>query len=120
MGTPVPRRSSGLILTCLVVALVLAFATPAQAHFTRAFEGLDYASVGSEHRWTEVCDMEKDGHGVFADFLDSNYRLIFRLRDPNGSAGGCGNQWAGQNIYHYIFCEDWWGSPNECTSIRNT
>jgi hypothetical protein len=110
------RKTVVILLIGLLLALT---ATPAQAHFTRLFEGLDYASVGGEHRWTEVCDMERDGHGVIGHFYDRNYRKIFELRDPNGSAGGCGNRTASVTIYSYAVCEDWPGT-NDCSAWRGT
>jgi hypothetical protein len=110
------RKTVVVLLIGLLLALT---ATPAQAHFTRTFEGLDYASVGGEHRWVEVCDMERDGHGVFGAFYDGNYRKLLELRDPNGSAGGCGNGRTSVNIRYYSVCEDWPG-VNECVFFRPT
>ncbi|OJF11800.1 hypothetical protein BG844_24255 [Couchioplanes caeruleus subsp. caeruleus] len=85
------------------VAVAMVLSTPAWAD-TRQGYGANYATVGSDKRWVEVCDMEDDGNGVHGEFRLSRGGAMTK-GDPNGSAGGCGNQWAGDDITEFRVCE---------------
>jgi hypothetical protein len=97
------RRS---LFTAVAAALaIVVFAAPASAHTVRIFLGKNYTSVGSDHRWVEVCDKEEDGNGVFASFYGANSHFLFDVGDANGSSGGCGNRTASENIVWFQMCE---------------
>jgi hypothetical protein len=49
-----------------------------------------YAVVSANRRSLGVCDMQQDGNGVYGYFWLTNGTEL-KVRDPNGSAGGCGN-----------------------------
>ncbi len=85
------------------VVSVVALATTAFA-YSRAYHGSDYAGVGSDLRWVEVCDIEQDGNGVYGEFRLTGGGTL-TVNDGNGSAGGCGNQTAGSNITQFRVCE---------------
>jgi hypothetical protein len=86
------------------LAGVMLSSSPALAN-SYARLGANYASVGTDKKWVEACDMEADGHGVHGEF-----RLlgggIMTKGDANGSAGGCGNTTAGVIITQLRVCED--------------
>lgn len=77
----------------------------------RVYQGSDYAS--SNGRWVEACDMERDGNGVYGEFRTNTGTS--RVRDGNGSAGGCGNATFGA-VYSFRVCEDQSGRPDPCSS----
>ncbi|WP_167514198.1 hypothetical protein [Streptomyces griseoluteus] len=56
------------------------------------YEGSDYASVGNDRVWVEVCDMENDGNGVYGKFQLYGSATWHYVGDGNGSQGGCGNR----------------------------
>ena len=100
-------RSLGVGLVSVATALTLA--VPANAGTWTVHEGDDYASVGSDRRWVEVCDMERDGNGVYAYFYYQPYPGRIRVSDGNGADGGCGNATAPGRIYLMEICEDDFG-----------
>jgi hypothetical protein len=77
-----------------IVTILTASASPASAMLLRVYEGDDYASLQTsdwnvDGYWVEVCDLERDGNGVYAIFAKTaGWQTV---RDTNGSAGGCGN-----------------------------
>ncbi|TYB38544.1 hypothetical protein FXF50_08985 [Micromonospora sp. AP08] len=88
-------------------ALVLIVAVPAQAaSYFRGYEGSDYAGVGADRRWVEVCDMEKDGNGVYATFIVRGSTGGNTVGDGNGSAAGCGNRTFSGDVLGFSICED--------------
>ncbi|QOV44603.1 hypothetical protein [Streptomyces chromofuscus] len=83
----------------------LASAFPAQAaSYYRVYEGSDYAGVGADRSWVEVCDMERDGNGVSAIFYVRNGQGG-TVRDGNGSSAGCGNARFSGTIVAVELCE---------------
>ena len=58
-------------LMAIAAALVLLIAgqTPAAAHTRKIHHGRDFAVVYPDHRSGAVCDEEKDGHGVVAQYM---------------------------------------------------
>jgi hypothetical protein len=91
-----------------MIAMVLATGSPAHAHGFRVYEGSDYAGVGDDHRWTEVCDLERDGNGVYATY--TSWRGdTHTVGDSNGANGGCGNWTAPWDVASIVVCEDDWG-----------
>ncbi|WP_436758033.1 hypothetical protein [Streptosporangium sp. V21-05] len=93
-------------------ALVFSTAMPAQAHLVRAYHGDDYASIGADHRWVEVCDIERDGNGVYASFTVRGTTGPQKVGDPNGSAAGCGNRVFSGEVLGFSLCEDVSGNNN--------
>jgi hypothetical protein len=94
-----------LFTATLAILGILTLAAPASASYHRQDNGSDYAGVGADHRWVEVCDMEADGNGVFGMFYGANSHFLFQVGDGNGSAGGCGNRTASENIRGFYICE---------------
>ncbi|MGW6709177.1 hypothetical protein ACWGDE_30405 [Streptomyces sp. NPDC054956] len=68
--------------------------------------GANYASYDISTGWFEVCDMERDGNGVYIKFSNSyGGSEGGTYGDSNGSAGGCGN--GNVKGYKYMaICED--------------
>jgi hypothetical protein len=85
------------------LAVLTLYSSPALAN-SYARLGANYASVGTDKKWVEACDMEADGRGVHGEF-----RLlgggVMTKGDPNGSASGCGNTTAGVIITQLRVCE---------------
>jgi hypothetical protein len=103
-------------ITALGVVLASGLAmTPASSAdvgvFGRVYLGANYAS--SNGTWVEVCDMERDGNGVYGQF-ETNTGTS-RVNDGNGSAGGCGNATFGR-VNRFRVCEDRSGRPDPCSS----
>lgn len=98
----------------MATAVVLGFTPGASADvgvLATVKQGKDYAS--SNGTWVEACDMEEDGHGVYGRFdIGAGAHAI--VRDPNGSAGGCGNQTFGR-VYRLQVCEDLNNLPDPCS-----
>ncbi|MCF2533164.1 hypothetical protein [Yinghuangia soli] len=96
-------------------ALAVAGASPANAANIRQYQGADYASIETAThpwgRWVEVCDMEKDGNGVFAKFQNPiDFPNVQTVRDSNGSAAGCGNANVRNSTTAFQVCEEgFWG-----------
>jgi len=96
-GSGVIRR--GAVVVAAATAIVVAASSPASA-YTRQYLSEDspnYAGVGDDRRWVEVCDMERDGNGVKGEFVMINGRTM-TVGDGNGSAAGCGNKTAPADI----------------------
>ena len=97
----------GLKRTALIMGvaatITVAQALPANAAVPRVYQGRDYASWSNSDGWLEVCDMERDGHGVYGEFYTDgrNHKTVY---DMNGSRGGCGNAYHGPQ-YMFRVCE---------------
>ncbi|MCX4906226.1 hypothetical protein [Streptomyces sp. NBC_00878] len=86
--------------------LALATALPAQAaSYFRMHEGSDYVGVAANRHWVEVCDMERDGNGVYASFWTREEGYVGDVGDGNGSAGGCGNRTFPGTVIAVELCE---------------
>jgi hypothetical protein len=88
--------------------------TEAAAASARVYEGDDYAS--SNGRWVEVCDIERDGNGVYGEFRTNTGWTT--VRDGNGSNGGCGNATFG-SVNLFRICEDRSYRPDPCSSYAS-
>lgn len=108
------RALVGLVgAAALTGALLAVPAANAQGDPTvmgRVYQGSDYAS--SNGRWVEVCDIERDGNGVYEQFNTNTGAAT--VRDGNGSSGGCGNATFGA-VYSFRVCEDLSGLPDACS-----
>ena len=96
------RRATAVIAS--TTALVLLSAAPAFAVKVQAKQGSDYASLETDDYWVEVCDMENDGNGVYAQFSDTGGGWE-TVGDANGSAGGCGNDYVDFRVDRFKVCE---------------
>lgn len=65
--------------------------------------GDDYAFASSYQVW--VCDMERDGNGVYADVVLANGSHL-SIWDDNGSQAGCSTAQFGSRIARFRVCED--------------
>lgn len=76
-------------LTAVAVALLsfAVFATPAGAHQTEVSQGRDFAITATDHESGTVCDMERDGHAVYADWYNADGVRIATASD--GGDPGC-------------------------------
>lgn len=75
-----------------------------------------YAVVSANRRSLGVCDMQQDGNGVYGYFWLTNGTEL-KVRDPNGSAGGCGNMSdLPAPIKKFKVCEDRW--VDECSDEK--
>ena len=79
--------TGGALAALAVPALLIATETPALAHYTVVQQGNDMASVSADHRRGSVCDREKDGNAVYADFW-TGFRNV---REWDGGDRGCDN-----------------------------
>ncbi|MFI8303413.1 hypothetical protein ACIF80_08180 [Streptomyces sp. NPDC085927] len=100
-------KASARLASVLAGVSMFAVATAFPAHaasYYRLYEGSDYAGVGADRSWVEVCDMERDGNGVSATFYVKNGQGG-TVRDGNGSSGGCGNASFSGTIIALELCE---------------
>lgn len=109
------RRTStrvALVVGTGLTALAL-MVSPAQAASAKVYHGSDY---GAADNYTgTACDMEADGHGVYAEFVLANGNQV-SLNDGNGSASGCGENNYSSKISKVRVCERTVG----CSSWKNT
>lgn len=115
----------------LVIAtvLVLGSAPAALAHATSATvrnsygqalgHGGVHSSHGLAHRHAYVCDDRVDNLAVYIDYFTQNGGP-FRMYDPNGSGGGCGNRDEAVEITVYKICMAIPAAPDNCTRLKNT
>jgi hypothetical protein len=105
----VPNVSRTRLIASIAGGAVAAMVVSAPAlAYTRQGYGANYAGVGDDKRWVEVCDMEQDGRGVHGEFRLSGGGVMTK-GDTNGYGGGCGNQTAGSNITEFRVCETGYG-----------
>jgi len=122
MGTRGSRSGGGLarlgILAVGVAAGLVVAATPAGAWSGPAVQGSDTArTLGFDDDVIEVCDNERDGHGVYADYY-LNGGAHRTLTDANGSAYPCyKDDWYYEGYWIVRFrvcekvinaCSGWW------------
>lgn len=86
------------------LALPLALATPAQAHPVYAYHGADRAWTNTAHTRVGVEDRERDGHGVYAEYIIRG-GTVRDVSDANGSAPGHGAEAAGGVVTQLRVCE---------------
>jgi len=110
------RAITKLLVGFAARSTFLALSPPADAHFTRAYEGSNYASVGNDHRWVEVCDMEQDGNGVYGYFYVYNHAPE-EVSDHNGSEAGCGNSILPDRVMSFMVCERHW-TGDSCSPVK--
>ncbi|GAA0809567.1 hypothetical protein [Spirilliplanes yamanashiensis] len=109
------KIAQGMLALGCASGLVLAAGAPAMAipgPPWHAYEGSDYAVVLAGKRYVGVCDMERDGNGVYGQFwLHGGTDWSPRISDPNGSAGGCGNHTFPADVRYFKICEKDAGEP---------
>jgi hypothetical protein len=95
-----------------------AFATPAGAHQTEVSQGRDFAITASDHESGTVCDMERDGHAVYADWYSASGVRIATASD--GGDPGCDevNFPGTSKAERVTVCETWLGGA-KCASKDN-
>lgn len=103
------RNRNLMIAVAIAGAAVLGVgAGPASAYSGPLYHGNDYAqTMYINDDVIEVCDMEADGNGVYAEYY-LNTGAFKSVNDGNGSAAGCGrNDWQSSPywITHYRVCE---------------
>jgi hypothetical protein len=72
-----------------VLAIFALSSAPASAHSTIVEQGDDYAVTDSNHKSGSVCDWEKDGHAVMAEWFDSDGNKV--AIEEDGGDSGCDN-----------------------------
>jgi len=108
-----------LAMTAAVALLALAvFATPVGAHQTEVSQGRDFAVTATDHESGTVCDMERDGHAVYADWYDASGNRIATASD--GGDPGCDevNFPSTSKAERVQVCEVWWGGA-KCNGRDN-
>jgi hypothetical protein len=93
---------AGTALTALTLLLMPA---PAYA-YSSAHHGSDYVQVyGTNYTLVTVCDMESDGHGVWADVYANGWYYYPGLLDGNGSKSPCYTYSIPTGVYQFRICE---------------
>ncbi len=97
-----------------VVASLVAVAVPSQAQArVCVLHGSDYACVSDDRTSITVCDRERDGHHVRAQYyLDYDPARHFGPWDRNGADSPCYRRWR-TGINWFRLCEvrsgcSWW------------
>jgi hypothetical protein len=109
------RKKKLTISMGLVLGMVLALGfAPGVAYASRticAYQGSDGACATSyvDDSDLAVCDNERDGNGVYAEFR-GYWGAVVTLSDSNGSAAGCGSRHWDNVVLSVMICEDDWGS----------
>lgn len=107
-------------LTAMAAALIAfaLFATPTGAHQTEVSQGNDFVVTASNHESGTVCDMERDGHAVYADWYDESGNRIATASD--GGDPGCDevNFPSTSKADSVTICEVWLGDA-KCNSESN-
>jgi hypothetical protein len=106
-------RSAALVSAALVAFVVPAIGAtgPAFAGTTVCvYEGYDRACAtdnwpASRTSRIEVCDNERDGHGVYV-IADGSLGPDVKLGDGNGSDPGCGTRSLNDNLEKIKICEE--------------
>ncbi|MBB4965564.1 hypothetical protein [Saccharothrix violaceirubra] len=100
-------RSRLVVLAGCAALATTALVTPAAGAdataLGRVYVQANYA--GSNGTWVEVCDMERDGNGVYGLFWVNGGSKPTELWDGSGSSGGCGNATYG-SVQKFRVCED--------------
>lgn len=90
------------------------------AHVTSAgekiYQGSDDAAYHPYSNRQFVCDHERDGHSVYAEYWTSSGGHG-KVTDANGSASHCGG--VGADVWKFRVCEDVVG-PNWCSDVVYT
>jgi hypothetical protein len=107
-----------------ITVALLAFAVIAEstsAHQTEVSQGLDFAVTATDHESGTVCDMERDGHAVYADWYNDFGTRIATASD--GGDPGCDevNFPGNSKAARVTVCEVWLGdNPGaKCSSRDN-
>jgi len=110
------RRLPGLMATMVIGAsTVFVMSTPAFAalgYTLTLWRGDNVASVNTSNMAVTVCDQERDGNGVFGQFVTTS-GTVTKIGDPTGSGIGCGNETVASTTYRFRVCED---SSTGCSS----
>jgi hypothetical protein len=106
---------TAVAVTLLALAM---FATSTSAHQTEVSQGLDFAITASDHESGTVCDMERDGHAVYADWYSESGTRIATASD--GGDSGCDEvKFPGTSKASSVtVCETWLGGA-KCSSSDN-
>ena len=103
--------------TATSVALaLLAFAVisaPAGAHQCETSQGNDFALTATDHRSGSVCDMERDGAAVTAEWYDAE-GISVALEWDGGDSGCDEGKFRGKAV-SVVVCEDNLQNPYPCT-----
>lgn len=105
------RKFFQLAVTSVAAALLVfaVIAAPAGAHQTEVSQGNDFAITASDHESGTVCDMERDGHAVYADWYNAFGTRIATASD--GGDPGCDevNFPGNSKAKRVTVCEVWLG-----------
>lgn len=108
----------GIALAVVVLALggaVIAAPAPASANETAcSYQGDDYACT-DEHGYLWTCDVERDGHSVYAEYRTGSEHDYYY--DGNGSTAPCYFFNPEGKVLEFRVCEEVWG-PDWCGDWR--
>jgi hypothetical protein len=109
------KLSMGLVLG-MMLALGIAPGTAHAVTTTCVKQGSDAACATESSNESDllVCDNERDGNGVYAEFR-GYWGAVATVTDSNGSADGCGTRHWDNNVLSIMLCEDDWG-PDTCVT----
>ena len=104
-----------LTVTATALAL-LAFAVvtaPLSAHQSETSQGRDFVVTATDHMSGSVCDMERDGFSVTAEWFDSEGFTVALEKD--GGDSGCDEVQFRGKAKSVVVCEDNLQNPDPCT-----
>jgi hypothetical protein len=114
-----PTWRLGLLVAVAVLTMagaVVASPSPASANATVcSYQGDDYACT-DEAGYLWVCDVERDGHSVYAEYrTNSEHGYAY---DQNGSTDPCTFYNPAGKVQEFRVCEEVWG-PDWCGDWRD-
>ena len=103
-------KRTALVGAAMVIgaSTVFVLSTPAFAalgYTLSLWEGDDVAAINTSNMAVTVCDQERDGNGVFGQFVTTS-GAVTKIGNSNGSAAGCNNTTAVSTTYRFRVCED--------------
>jgi hypothetical protein len=99
------RLFTSVAVTAMTALMLLLTSSPAYA-YSSAHHGSDYVrTYGTNYTLVEVCDMESDGHGVWADVYANRGAYYPGLLDGNGSKSPCYVYSIPNGVYQFRICE---------------
>ncbi|MYU21267.1 hypothetical protein [Streptomyces sp. SID8352] len=98
-------RHAGIALALAVAPLTLSTGLAHAATTPLVVtQGSDYAVYDYDTKTLSVCDMESDGHWVYALYEKTSDSKALKLVDDNGSDAGCAS--VSGSVYRFRVCED--------------
>lgn len=104
-------------LTAIAAALALlvsaVITAPASAHQSETSQGRDFAITATDHMSGSVCDMERDGFPVTAEWSDADGFAV--ALETDGGDSGCDEVQFRGKAKSVVICEENLQNPDPCT-----